>query len=178
MEFPKGVIIRPLKPKVDKRGYFMESFRKEWTDRIGAKQWNIVRSKKGVLRGMRLHKRHTDYVILFEGIAVYALLDLRSGSPTEDLLVMIKLRGSKPKSVIIPPGVAHGFYFFEDSYYVYSVTHYYDKEDEFGFHFADPQANIPWPNKNPIMTRRDKNLPSMKMVKKQVPSWRKLQGSK
>jgi dTDP-4-dehydrorhamnose 3,5-epimerase len=178
LNLPEGVIISDLKPIRDDRGYFMEAFKEEWTVGFKAKQWNIVYSNPGALRGMRLHHTHSDYVVLFKGKAIYALLDLRAGSPTENKLAMVDLDGSKPRSVIIPPGVAHGFYFFEESYYVYCVTHYYDPDDEFGFKFDDPDANIPWPSKEVILTERDKDLPTLKEAVKRVPSWDDLYGSK
>ncbi|OGY21960.1 MAG: hypothetical protein A3A65_02850 [Candidatus Chisholmbacteria bacterium RIFCSPLOWO2_01_FULL_49_14] len=168
---PDGVKISDLIKHVDPRGYFIEVFKQKWIEELPLIQWNVVRSKKNALRGMRVHIKHYDYVIIFEGKAVYALRDLRQGSPTQGLVSMVHIEGKHPQSVIIPPGVAHGFYFFKPSFYVYGVTEYYDKEDELGFYFADPDAGIKWPTSDPIVTERDVNLPPLKSIMSQIPTW-------
>ena len=102
-------------------------------------QWNAVRSEVGVLRGVHVHVRHRDYLTLPYGRAVVGLRDLRQGSRTEGLSVFVELSGDEPASLVIPCGVAHGFYFHEPSLHVYAVTEYWNPDDELGCHWADPE---------------------------------------
>ena len=171
LQLPDGVKIGNLQKHVDTRGYFMEVFRQEWIEQLTLIQWNLVISKTNALRGMRVHIKHYDYVIVFQGKGVYALRDLRAGSPTEGHVSMIPINGQKPQSVIIPPGVGHGFYFFQPSMYVYGVTEYYNPKDELGFYYADPDAEIDWPVSDPILTPRDANLPPLKSIIDQISPW-------
>src|SRR3989344_803382 len=167
-----GVQVITLKTHFDIRGSFTEIFRKEWFKSLTPIQWNIVFSKKNALRGMRVHIKHTDYVVVFKGEGLYVLRDLRRGSPTEGKNFYIKLSGQPIKSIIIPPGVAHGFYFFKDSGYAYGVDHYHNEQDELRFDYLDPDASFRWPAKKPIIAKRDAALPPLKKIIKKIPAWK------
>jgi hypothetical protein len=99
-------------------------------DRRRAIQWNAVRSEAGVLRGVQVHVRHEDYLTLPYGRASVGLRDLRQDSPTEGLSAMVELSGDEPASLVIPRGLAHGFYFREPSLHIYAVTEYWDPDDK------------------------------------------------
>ena len=103
---------------------------------------------------------------------MYVLRDLRRGSPTEGKNCYIKLTGQPIKSIIIPPGVAHGFYFFKDSGYVYGVDYYHNEKDEIRFPYLDPEAAFKWAGKKPIITKRDAALPPLKNIIKKIPVWK------
>ncbi len=169
----EGVKIVTLKTHIDERGSFTEVFRKEWFKPLNPIQWNIVFSKKNALRGMRVHIKHTDYVIVFKGEGLYVLRDLRRSSPTEGKNCYIKLSGESIKAIIIPPGVAHGFYFYRDSGYVYGVDYYHNEKDELRFHYLDQDASFKWPEKKPIITKRDAALPPLKKIIKKIPAWKR-----
>lgn len=159
-----GLEISQLKPKPDVRGSFTEVYRKKWINKFTPIQWNVVLSKKGTVRGMRVHNKHTDYVVLFKGKAIYVLKDLRKKSKTYFENCYVKLDSKKMKSVVIHPGIAHGFYFYEDSGYVYGVDHYYSNSDELRFNFRDKECKFKWPSNKIVITKRDKNLPPLKSI--------------
>jgi len=160
----KGVKTIPLKTNYDNRGSFTEIYRKEWLKNLHPVQWNIVLSKRKTIRGMRVHKKHTDYVVLFKGSALYVLKDLRQKSKTYMQNCYVKLYGNKMKYIIIPTGIAHGFYFYEDSGYAYGVDNYYKNSDEIRFNYLDDDCKFKWPSKKIIMTKRDRMLPPLKKV--------------
>ncbi len=145
IDLPAGVHLRPLQGNEDDRGIFTEVFRKVWDTGVDPVQWNFVTSGAGVLRGVHVHVRHDDYLILLKGRASVGLRDLRRGSITEGMASLLELRDDRPTALTIPHGVAHGFYFHEPSAHLYSVSRYWDVSDELGCHWADPALEIPWP---------------------------------
>src|SRR5947207_15698975 len=107
----EGVRILNLTTHEDDRGALTEVFRDLPGIDLAPVQWNYVRSHAGVLRGVHAHVRHTDYLILLEGSAVVGMKDLRPHSPTRNLTMQLPMRGETLQALVIPPGVAHGFYF-------------------------------------------------------------------
>ena len=132
----------------------------------------MVNSDENVLRGVHVHRNHTDYLIHIRGSALLALRDLRKGSPTEGLVSLLAATESRLEVLLIPPGVAHGFYFREPSTQILAVTAYWNPEDEVGCHYADPALKIPWPGKAPILSGRDRSLPLLSDILDQIPPWR------
>ena len=112
---PIGVRVRALEPHLDERGTVIEVFRAEWRVGVEPVQWNAVTSMAGVLRGVHLHRVHTDHLTVVAGRMVLGLHDLRRGSETCGFGTTVKLSAEQPASVVVPVGVAHGFYFPEPS---------------------------------------------------------------
>ena len=152
---PDGVVVRPLVSHADARGSLTEIFRQSWQDAFHPIQWNFSRSEPGVLRGVHVHRVHTDYLIVLTGSMLLALHDIRPTSPTHHLSLLLPLDGLSPKAVMIPPGVAHGFYFPEMSTHVYGVDEYWDGSDEIGCRFDSPELKLGWPNLAPRLSGRD-----------------------
>lgn len=168
---PAGVVVRPLAAHVDERGTFTELYRLEWATGVTPIQWNAVRSDGGVLRGVHVHLRHDDYLTVPYGRAVVGLRDLRRGSPTEGLSGVVELGGDQQAALVIPHGVAHGFYFLEPSVYVYAVTEYWDPNDELVCHWADPELQIPWPVRSAQVSERDAKSQSLRDLLRQLEPW-------
>lgn len=161
MNLPDGVALRPLDMNRDLRGSFTEVFRDEWDTGISPVQWNIVSSEAGTLRGVHVHIRHDDYLTTLRGRASVGLRDLRRGSPTEGMSALVELAEDPLTALLIPHGVAHGFYFAEPSLHLYGVTKYWDVGDELACHWADPQLEIPWPALPTLVSERDSTAPSL-----------------
>ncbi|HEU4751285.1 MAG TPA: dTDP-4-dehydrorhamnose 3,5-epimerase family protein [Acidimicrobiia bacterium] len=159
---PDGVQLVPLDPHDDHRGRFVEMFRQEWNTGLEPIQWNYVRSAANVLRGVHLHPRHGDYLTVVMGRAQVGLRDLRKGSPTEDLATTFEMHEAEPVALVIPPGVAHGFWFAEPSLHVYSVTHYFDLDDELACRWNDPELELRWEPVDPILSDRDASSGSLR----------------
>ena len=158
---PTGVSLLALTPHADERGAFTELYRVSWEPGVVPAQWNAVRSKANVLRGVHVHRRHTDYLTLVAGRATIGLHDLRFGSPTEGLGATIELDSREPAALVIPVGVAHGFYFPELSIHVYAVSHEFDPADELGCRWDDSTLDIEWPCVSPLISTRDHDLGSL-----------------
>jgi dTDP-4-dehydrorhamnose 3,5-epimerase len=158
---PHGVTLRRLVPHRDERGAFTELFRSEWGVGVDPVQWNAVVSAPNVLRGVHVHPRHDDYLIVHAGRAAVGLCDLRPGSPTEGDACLVEVDGAEPAALTIPHGVAHGFWFLEASSHIYAVSHTWDPADELGCHWADPELGISWPAGEPRISERDAGLPPL-----------------
>lgn len=159
----EGVFLAPLKSHTDTRGNFTELFRPEWRDGFESLQWNVVRSVGHVMRGMHVHVRHADYVVLLEGEALIGLRDLRKGSPSENVADVVRVRGGTDMTGIwIPPGVLHGFYFPHVATHIYQMTKYWTPHEEMGCRWTDPAMQLRWdiPSK-PALSDRDQTLGSL-----------------
>lgn len=153
---PGGVELHPLRPHQDARGDFTEVFRQSWTSGITPLQWNVVRSAANVLRGFHLHLRHADYLLMLAGGMRLCLLDMRPEAPTRGLTAALDLDAKEPMGVVIPPGVAHGFYFARPSMHLYSVSHYWSHADELACRWDDPEMELDWGGAvSPIISDKD-----------------------
>ena len=157
MEFIPQVIpdILVIEPKVhfDKRGYFVETFRKDvLEDTLGYKvkfvQDNQLKSSKGVLRGFHFQLApyaQSKLVWVIEGAVLDVAVDLRRGSPSFARHVAVKLSDNNKKQMFIPRGFAHGFVVLTDTAtFAYKVDNYYSPEHDRGLAFDDVDLNIDW----------------------------------
>lgn len=160
-ETPHGVILRELVSHRDERGSLAEVFRSSWVGDEAFLQWNFVDSNCNTLRGVHVHPVHSDYLVVIQGTLMLGLCDLRRGSPTFQHACLVELRGEQLQGAFIPPGVAHGFYFPEQTRYVYGVTDYWSLVDELGCSWNDPRLGIPWPAIDPVLSPRDREAISL-----------------
>jgi dTDP-4-dehydrorhamnose 3,5-epimerase len=161
---PHDLGLHPLVPHSDERGTFLELYREEWQTGVDSVQWNAVDTRTGVLRGVHVHPRHDDYLVVIRGSATVGVRDLRDGSPTEGAAACVELIGKHPTAISIPHGVAHGFYFQQPSTHIYAVSEYWDLGDELGCRWDDPALEIPWPQREARISPRDKALPSLDVL--------------
>jgi dTDP-4-dehydrorhamnose 3,5-epimerase len=168
---PLGVHQRSLQTNQDRRGSLTEIFRASWETAVDAMQWNYVESEANVLRGVHVHVKHSDYLILLRGRASIGLRDLRRGSPTDGMTALLEMQGDELHSLTIPPGVAHGFYFHQRSTHVYAVSQYWESSDELGCYWADPALGINWPQAKPLISERDARLPWLGELVESLPLW-------
>jgi dTDP-4-dehydrorhamnose 3,5-epimerase len=167
----KDVQIVELKPFVDERGRFIESFRKAW---FPQRSWQIIQtnrsdSKAGVLRGLHYHFYQVDYWYVVVGKIRVGLFDMRPDSPTCGAVQTLDMGEDNPIGLFIPIGVAHGFLALTDATLTYVVDNYYDHQDEHGVAWNDPDIAIPWGVESPLISPRDaanpfwKDIPSQKI---------------
>lgn len=165
---PDGVRLHALGTHRDARGAFTELHRDEWSLAIRPVQWNLVSSRAGVLRGVHVHVVHADYLIIAAGRASIGLHDLRPETPTYGHSTLVEMIGAELHALVIPPGVAHGFYFHELSIHLYAVSHYWRPEDELGCLWSDPELRIGWPVRHPTISERDALLPPLAVLREQL----------
>jgi dTDP-4-dehydrorhamnose 3,5-epimerase len=153
-----GVVLTDLLTRGDDRGGFTELFRTGWFPSVPkAVQANLSASKAGVLRGMHYHRRQTDYWCPLLGKAFVALFDLRAASPTQRAHATFTFDASEGlHGLLIPAGVAHGFFAVTDMQLLYLVDAEYTGDDESGFAWDDPDLGISWPITTPVVSERDR----------------------
>ena|SRR3990170_5313458 len=154
---PDGVRLLRTPTHRDARGDFTEIFRAEWPGGVHPVQWNCVRTRKGVLRGMRLHPVHDDWFILLSGRAAMGLSDIRPGALPGRKAGVVLLEEHDRTALVIPHGVAHGFLALESSLVAYGASHYFSAEDELGCRWDDPGLGITWPRRPSLLSPQDRN---------------------
>lgn len=158
-------------PKIfgDKRGWFMESWRKDDLEKYGIKtefvQDNHSMSTKGVLRG--LHFQHTPpqskLLRVIRGIAQVVEVDIRLDSPTFGDWISFDLSEDNNHILWVPAGFANGFLTLSEKVEIqYKVTNYWNVEGESNIKFDDPDIGIKWKTDNPIVSERDQNAGNLK----------------
>ena len=155
-----GVVLVHLTEWPDERGRFIETYRKEWFPQAPPMvQSNRSDSKRGVVRALHYHLHQADYWYAPSGRIFVALHDLRQSSPTRSVSKSFEIGQGAEIGVYIPPGVAHGFQAVTDASLTYQVDQYYDPADENGLAWDDPDAGIPWPIAEAIVSDRDRANP-------------------
>ncbi|MEQ9812614.1 MAG: dTDP-4-dehydrorhamnose 3,5-epimerase family protein [Azospirillaceae bacterium] len=161
---PDGCALIPLTTHHDERGSLTEIFRAEWPTCIRPVQWNFVRSRPNVLRGVHVHVEHDDYLVCLSGLMVLALVDIRPDSATHGLAATVTLDPAAPRAAFIPTGVAHGFHFPVESSLCYSVSHYWNPRDELGCRWDDPALGLDWRIDAPELSERDRAAGSFQVM--------------
>lgn len=107
----EGVVVKDLKKFVDDRGWLTETFRHdELTPEYFPVMTYISMSNPDVARGPHEHKEQADLFAFIgpSNFKVY-LWDNRKDSPTFMNRMVLFAGEDHPKSVLIPPGVAHAY---------------------------------------------------------------------
>ena len=141
-----------LRRHEDERGWFCEIARASQLPKPIA-QTNLVRSRKGTIRGLHYHERgQDDLFVCLEGMVRVVVLDRETGETfTEDIgddnFVGIYVHGEN----------AHGYEALTDCLFLYHVTEEYDPADpdEHGVAWDDPRVRGLWSTDSPILSQRD-----------------------
>lgn len=90
----------------DARGWFMKVIdgKEEGLPNYTGEIYLTHASDKGQVRGNHYHDKAKEWFILLQGKAELKLMDMK----TEEVMT-IELSASNPKTVVIPPNIAHAF---------------------------------------------------------------------
>ena len=150
-----GVDRRSVAAHADARGSLRELWRGS-VQPFRPQQLIVSTSVAGTLRGMHVHFRQSDLLYVVGGRVFMALVDLRSEPHAKEELWL-----DADETLRIPPGVAHGYAATEAATVMYLLDHESDGSDEFGFSWADSDAAIAWPVREPILSDRDRSAGSL-----------------
>jgi len=107
-------------------------------------------------------KDQAKLVTVLKGKIFDVAVDIRKDSPTFGKWVGAILSEDNHKLIYIPEGFAHGFCVLSEyANVLYKVNNEYSPEHEKGIIWNDPKINISWPIKNPIISNRDNELPTL-----------------
>lgn len=158
----------------DFRGFFHEIFRaNELKEATGVDfkpvQWSHAMSKPGVIRAI-----HTEgwnkLVYPVTGKLFAPIADVRPDSPTfgkvEEITIDNTTEDSEREAIFLPAGIGNAVCVLgdEDLHYIYLVDEYWDDSKASGIAWDDPDLNIKWPVKDPIISERDKKNPTLREI--------------
>jgi dTDP-4-dehydrorhamnose 3,5-epimerase len=172
-----GVCEILLEPRGDARGSFLETYHQKKFAALGITdifvQDNHSTSAQGVLRGLhyQLHRAQAKLCRVIEGEALDVALDIRAGSPHFGKWTSVVLSAEKRNQLYVPRGFAHGFLALSPRVqFLYKCSDFYDSADEHGIAFDDPELNIAWGTKSPLLSEKDKHfLPLAKVPRELLP---------
>ena len=142
--FP-GMRLIHLERHGDLRGAFTEVHRRDWETGCEPTQWNVDHSFAGTLRGMHAHRSRTDYITPVWGSMVLGLYDARQASESAGQSVMFSISYLDAAALIVPAGIAHGFYYVEDSAVLIGFSQSWSPDDDVRCHYRAPQLGLDWP---------------------------------
>lgn len=162
----------------DDRGFFVETFRSDALASLGIRdafvQDNHSRSIRGTLRGMHFAVGHGQgkLVRVARGSILDVVVDIRLSSPMFGSHETFELDDVSHHQLWIPVGFAHGFFVSSEVADVcYRVTAYYDPALERGVAWNDPDIGIAWPDHDPLVSERDRSLPTLASIRAELPAW-------
>lgn len=151
----------------DSRGWFYEFYKESTLKRFGIDrkfpQENLSFSKKGVIRGLHFQLppfAQAKLATVISGRVLDVVVDLRAASKTFGKVYVCPLDSVRRNMLLVPEGFAHGFAALEDSIFFYKCSNVFNKPSESGLLWNDPQLNIQWPVAEPIVSEKDKLLPT------------------
>jgi len=170
-EIPGVVIIEP-RVFEDERGFFLETYKKTDFAKNGIDvdfhQDNHSLSAKNVLRGLHYQTPpagQAKLVRVLRGAAWDVAVDIRKGSATFKKWIAVELSEANRKMLYIPEGFAHGFVALtDDMHLLYKCSAEYSPSHDTGIIWNDPDIGIDWPVDNPILSGKDKTLPTLNEV--------------
>ena len=167
LRIPDVVSIRTTRYE-DARGFFSETYRQSTFEAelgVVLVQDNLARSAPGVLRGLHFQRppmAQGKLIHVVRGEIYDVAVDLRPDSPTRGEWVAQTLSADSGEMLWIPPGFAHGYSVTSDTGadVAYKVTMEYDPGFDAGIRWDDPDLAIEWPGGAPILSDRDRALPT------------------
>ena len=168
-----GVVLHFPATIPDERGTFTKYFQREMT-LSGASSYDLnslsvaTNVEAGTLRG--LHFQLSPYqeekvIVCLSGAIFDVIVDLRQGSPTIGNWASIELKGTKPASLFLPKGFAHGYQTLtSDASVFYCLGSEYQVEKARSLIFSDEDLNISWPLPVSQISKKDSQGISLKQA--------------
>lgn len=163
-----GLISLRRTEKVDSRGSFSRLFDHQelssfgWPELVNQVNFSIT-AIRGTVRGIHAQpgtSAEHKLVTCVRGAIWDVCVDLRKNSPTFLRWEAITLGADGGLSVLVPPGVAHGFQSLSnDVQLVYCHSAPYEPDSEIGVSPFDPGLAISWPLEVTAISDRDLKHP-------------------
>lgn len=165
--FIKDLYVIDYKSFEDLRGSLLKPFAAnvyaEKQLNLNIKEVWFTKSHLNVIRAMHYQageKACEKIVSVIAGKVQDVILDLRPDSATFGKYFEIILDAANPQALYIPKDCAHGYKVLsEDSIVVYMATELHSAKDDIGIRWDS--FGYDWRITNPILSERDKTLPSL-----------------
>jgi len=154
----------------DHRGYFMETYSTKTFADIGidavfVQDNQSFTAQKGTLRGIHFQNApmaQAKLVRVTKGAVLDVAVDLRKGSPTYKQWIGVELSAENKRMIFIPRGFGHGFLTLTDDVeFCYKVDNLYSRECDRGIRFNDPEIDVEWGVKEPVLSAKDMCSPML-----------------
>ena len=154
------LIIDPPTNFKDLRGSYVETYNQRLYKKNGIMQDfiqdDISTSKQNVLRGIHGDALTWKLVSCLYGEFYLVVVNNNPNSPQYKKWQSFNLSDANRKQILIPPMFGNGHLVTSKlSIYHYKQTTEYNRENQFTIIWNDPEFNIKWPIKNPILSIRD-----------------------
>jgi len=161
-----------LEPQIfgDKRGWFMESWSRKSMEEAGL-YYDFVQDnhsfseKKGTLRGLHYQKgefAQAKIVRCSRGAVLDVAVDMRIGSPSYKKWIAVELSAENNLQLLVPRGFLHGFLTLTDNVeFLYKADNVYNLESDRNVIWNDPDFNVDWGIKNPMVSDKDSKAPRL-----------------
>ncbi len=164
----EGLLVLERPTFNDERGFFREVFHLDELEQVlgfefKSVQMNHSRSLPKVIRA--LHGENWNKLIYpLSGEMFAAVVDIRPESSTFGKFETFTFSDKDRFALFIPKGLANSICVTgqEAVDYIYLVDKYYDGSDTRAIAWNDPDLNIDWPIKDPIISERDRNNPALR----------------
>ncbi len=154
------LIIDPPTNFKDFRGSYIETYNEKIYKKNGIPQDfiqdDISTSKNNVLRGIHGDASTWKLVSCLYGEFYLVVVNNNPKSKQYKKWQYFNLSDVNRKQILIPPMYGNGHLVLSEiCIYHYKQTTEYDREGQFTIMWNDPEYDIRWPVKNPILSKRD-----------------------
>jgi len=155
MALPDGVVLMLLKPHADHRGDLTEVFRNEWHSSPLPAEWMVCRTQANALRGIHVRRHSWAYACAISGEVVVGLHDLRP-RPSAVRSVMLRLSSAPLHLLVIPSGVAYGFYSPQAATLILGTSESAMSPDHLACRWDSIELHLNWPCAAPELSAEDR----------------------
>jgi dTDP-4-dehydrorhamnose 3,5-epimerase len=157
------IVIDPPTIFEDFRGHYVELYNAPAYRAAGIEyefiQDDISVSRQHVLRGVHGDRKTAKLISCLHGAFYLVVVNNIPDSPQYRQWTAFTLSDRNRNQVLVPPGFGNGHVVLTE----FAIFHYkqnttYDRESQFTLLWNDPDLNIWWPIKNPIVSQRDSQL--------------------
>jgi dTDP-4-dehydrorhamnose 3,5-epimerase len=157
----EGVLKITLNAFEDYRGHYVETYNEGLYNKhgIGIKfiQDDISVSNKNVLRGIHGDQETWKLISCLEGEFYLVVINNDENSLQYKQWESFTLSEQNRIQILVPPKFGNGHLVLsERAIFHYKQNTYYNLDGQFTILWNDPEFNIEWPIKRPILSERDK----------------------
>ena len=145
----EGVVVAPVRANVDDRQSLSVYLKASDPFFPGFAQSYVTATHRGVVKAWHYHLKQTDVWFVAAGKIKAGLFDARDGSPTRGVANTLVMGGGNNVTLVIPPGVFHGYLTLSDEAILVNTTNRpYDPADEYRAPWDDPRFGFVWEVEN------------------------------
>jgi dTDP-4-dehydrorhamnose 3,5-epimerase len=154
------LVITPPTVFEDFRGTYVETYNERLYTAAGIDvrfvQDDISTSTRGVLRGIHGDERTWKLISCLHGTFYLVVLNYDRSSPQFGRWQGFTLSDRNRLQVLVPPKFGNGHLVLtEDAIFSYKQNTEYDRSTQFTVAWNDPQFQIYWPLRDPVLSARD-----------------------